>query len=348
MIINSKDVIQSYILTTSRYDYTVPEKRILYRMIESFQFLLQGEKLNEKIKVSKDLFGDFRITMPTRSFLNTDDSTNHAQVKKALKKLESKSFEYEDDEMWTIIRIIEKPVFHKNDLVVSFGVDHRVYDALLDFSKGYRKYELKTAFEFNSSYAMRMYELMSGQKQPLTYTIDTIRIMFGVEKKYKLNADFIKRCIENPKKELDKKSPYSFTYKINYLGRKSNSITFYPVFKPESRDENIEQHDLQKSVSVSWDLDRAIINYLKESFFFTDEGIKNNIKLFKEAQQKFDLIYELSLLKVGAGKAKRGHQAFVVGILRNKLKDEVAPKKEVINEGQKEISTLTANLLKKP
>lgn len=53
MIINNKDVIQSYILTTARYNYSVPEKRILYRMIEAFQFLLNGEKLEGKVKVSK-------------------------------------------------------------------------------------------------------------------------------------------------------------------------------------------------------------------------------------------------------------------------------------------------------
>jgi hypothetical protein len=317
-------------------------------MIEAFQFLLNGEKLEGKVKVSKNLFGDYRISMLTSSFLSNEDSKNHLEVKKALRSLAKKDFEYEDEKTWEFITIIDNPIFHKNDLYVSFGVNHRVYEALLDFSKGFRKYELKTAFEFGSSYAMRMYELISGQKKPLTYLIESLKLMFGVETKYARTNDFIKRCIESAKKELDEKSPYSFTYKLNYVGRRVVSITFYPVYITKNRDENIEHHELQKSISLSWDLDRAVINYLRESFFFTDEGIKNNIELFKKASQKFDLIYELSLLKVGAEKAKKGHQAFVVGILKNKLKVANAPKTEAINEGQKEISTLTANLLKKP
>jgi len=31
-IINNKDLIQSYIITTAKYDFSVPEKRIIYRI----------------------------------------------------------------------------------------------------------------------------------------------------------------------------------------------------------------------------------------------------------------------------------------------------------------------------
>lgn len=111
----------------------------------------------------------------------------------------------------------------------------------MDFSKGYRKYELKTAMQFESVYAMRFYELMSGQEKPLSYTIEHLKEMFGIENKYKFVKDFIKYVVETAKKELDEKSPYSFEYKINKQGKKLHSITFYPVIKPEHRDELLEQ-----------------------------------------------------------------------------------------------------------
>jgi len=41
----------------------------------------------------------------------------------------------------------------------------------MNFAKGYRKYELQTAMEFESVYAMRFYELLSGQKTPLLVLI---------------------------------------------------------------------------------------------------------------------------------------------------------------------------------
>ena len=51
---------------------------------------------------------------------------------------------------------------------------------------------------------------MSGQERPLIYTIEDLKIMFGVQDKYKRNPDFIKRIIVPAKEELDAKSPYSF------------------------------------------------------------------------------------------------------------------------------------------
>ena len=47
-----------------------------------------------------------------------------------------------------------------------------IWRCLLDFTKGYRKYELVTAMQFKSVYSMRMYELMSGQKRPLEFTFE--------------------------------------------------------------------------------------------------------------------------------------------------------------------------------
>lgn len=44
MKVNNKDLIQSYIITSAKYDYSVYEKRILYRLIELFQSLTKGCK----------------------------------------------------------------------------------------------------------------------------------------------------------------------------------------------------------------------------------------------------------------------------------------------------------------
>lgn len=203
---------------------------------------------------------------------------------------------------------------------VSFRINPKVFEALLDFSKGYRKYELKTAMSFESIYSMRFYELLSGQKRPLSYTIDALKVMFNLENKYKLTVDFIRSTVDVAKKELDTKSPYSFEYKRNKRGRKIHSLTFYPVYNPENRDSSLEKKSLQKRVSLNWDLDRIIVNYLSENFGFTDSEIKNNIDLFKLAEQELDLMIELSSLKVKAQEARTSPQAFIVGILKKKLK----------------------------
>ena len=65
---NNKELVQSYILTTAKYDYNVYEKRILYRIIELMQELTEGKKLNERYNVQNNLFGDVDIQMPTKRF----------------------------------------------------------------------------------------------------------------------------------------------------------------------------------------------------------------------------------------------------------------------------------------
>lgn len=49
----NKDLIQSYILTTAEYDFSVQEKRILYRIVELNQHLIEGKKLNKSYNIEQ-------------------------------------------------------------------------------------------------------------------------------------------------------------------------------------------------------------------------------------------------------------------------------------------------------
>ena len=288
--ITNKDVIQSYLMTVSKYDFSVYEKRILYRLVEAMQCEIEGKKLYPGLRIEKTLYDDRVVLMPISAFLANDDDENYTRVKKALLDLRNKSFEFDDGQIWKVIGIIEKPQFNYKRGWVRFEIQPEVYNAVLNFSKGFRKYELKTAMEFTSQYSMRFYELMSGQERPLIYTIEDLKIMFGVQDKYKRNPDFIKRIIVPAKEELDAKSPYSFEYKILKEGRSFHSLKLYPKYQPEHRDEELEKHELQKQVSLGWDLDRLIRNYLKQELLFTDQEIRNNIDLFRDAQKKHVLL----------------------------------------------------------
>ncbi len=318
--ITNKDVIQSYLMTVSKYNFSVYEKRILYRLVEAMQCEIEGKKLYPGLCIEKTLYDDRIVLMPISAFLANDDDENYTRIKKALIDLRNKSFEFDDGQIWKVVGIIEKPQFNHKRGWVKFEIQPEVYNAVLNFSKGFRKYELKTAMEFTSQYSMRFYELMSGQKRPLIYTIENLKIMFGIEKKYERNPDFIKRIVIPAKEELDAKSPYSFEYKILKDGRTFHSLKLYPKYQPEYRDEELEKHELQKSISLSWDLDRIVRNYLKQDLLFTEQEIRNNIDLFKVAQGKIDLILELSILK-GKSREKKNPKGYIINAIKWKLKD---------------------------
>lgn len=320
MKINNKDLIQSYILTTAKYDYSVYEKRILYRLIELFQQITKGQKLNERVVVTKDLFDVSIVTMPISYFLNGEEDKNHIRIKKAIESLESKKFTYEDDKTWEIIRILSEPKIDKYKENASFRINPKIVQAFADFSKGFSKYELTTAMQFESIYSMRFYELLSNQKTAINYSIENLKIMFQIENKYKLTADFIKYVIEPAKKELTEKAPFTFEYKTIKQGRKITSIRFYPIAQSDKRDKNIEAKRLQKRTSPSWELERITINYLKENYIFSIEEIQNNIELFKEAQNKeeFDLLYFLSENKVKASN-KKNPKGWIINAIKKQL-----------------------------
>jgi len=316
MIINNKDIIQSYIMTTAKYDYSADEKRILLRLVETWQYLLEGRQL--KGKIDKTLFGHYELEFPASHFL-PDGSTNYARIKDAFRSLNEKKFEYEDDECWEIIRIVEMPRLEHREKI-KFTLNSKVVDCFLNFTKGYRKLELETVFSFSSVYAMRFYELFSGQKSPLIYTIENLKKMFQIEDKYPRNPDFVKRVIEPAKKELDEKSPYGFEYSIIKKGAQFHSIKFYPVAIPKNRNDELERKDLQKKVSISWDLDKVVREYLRK-LGFTDTQVKNNMPLLKSANKELDLVYELSTL-VGKTRTKNNSQGYVISTLKGKLKDK--------------------------
>jgi plasmid replication initiation protein len=316
MKIRNKDMIQSYIMTVAKYDFSADEKRILLRLVETLQHLVEGKELRGKIR--RDLFGYFLFEFPISYFV-PENQTNYNRIRDALRALNEKKFEYEDDKRWEIIRIVEKPVVENREKV-TFELNPKLAECFLNFTKGYRIFELETCFSFSSVYAMRFYELLSGQKSPLTYTIERLKEMFQITDKYKLARNFIEKVIVPAKRELDEKSPYSFEYAINKHGKRFHSITFYPVSIPKNRDEDVERVQLVKQLPTAFKIGDKEVQYLRD-MGFTNAQIKNNHSTFVEAASLLpDFLFEMSILK-GKMRGKNNPQGWVINALKGKIKD---------------------------
>ena len=321
----NKEIIQSYVLTAAKYDFSVYEKRILYRIIELMQEHTEGKKLDRQYHIQENLFGDVDIQMPTSAFLKDEKDQNYSIVKKSLMDLNLKRVQFVDKKRgkWYLFNVIERPIVHMKQGLVSFRIHPIMATAFMDFSMGHRKYELKISMQFESVYAMRFYELMSGQKNPIIFGIDKLKEMFKLENKYKQVNDFIKRVIEPAKRELDEYSPFSFEYKINKEGRKYSSITFIPKFQPQHQDEDLERQRLQQKISPRYTLTKQEINYLRENFGFTTPEIKKNIDTFRDVLEVTDLMNELDRIKSKineyerVGKKASNIKGYVIISLRN-------------------------------
>ena len=325
MKINNKELIQSYILTTAKYDYSVYEKRILYRIVEQLQLLIEGKTLNKNYSMQEIPHEDiklFKFTFPFSAFKKNEEDKNHAQIKKALLSLEKKGFEYEDSEVWETINILYLPKVFKNKEYIGFTLREEIIQAFLDFSKGFKKYELKTAMEFESVYSMRFYELLSNQKTPINYSIDTLKEMFQIENKYKLTADFLRYVIEPAKKELDKCSPYTFHYETIKTGRKITGIRFIPIHQPQFEDESLKKQKAVKQMSNRWFIPKNIEDYLKYNYEFTNKELNNNLSLFESLynylseEELLDFLVELKAQSVLY--EIKNIKAYLIGSLKKK------------------------------
>lgn len=322
-VIKNKEILQSYIITAAKYDFSIYEKRILYRQIEIEQELLSGQQLRPGVTIETNLWKDKKFTIPVKLLLNGEEDKNHARIRKAFKDLMSKIIEYETSDAFGAFPLIQRFDLDKRSEFVTWQVPNEIVEVIVNFAKGFRKYELKIAMEFESVYAMRFYELLSGQKSPLTYTIEHLKDMFKIQGKYKQINDFLRFVIEPAKRELDEKSPYSFEYKINKSGRKYHSITFIPKFQPQYKDEDLEHNRLQQQLSSRWTLSKQEIDYLHNNFGFAEEEIRKNMDTFKDVLAVTDLLNELARIKAKInelntkGKGIANIKGYVITSLRN-------------------------------
>ena len=317
---SSRQVVQSYIFTTAIYDFNVYEKRVLYNLVKLAQSQIEGVRLSDNLYKIDHAYKEYvMIELPMSDFLTDGDDKNHSRVKAALKSLHQKTFTYSDDGVWECFSIIANPRIRLRSSKVSFIVDARVWDVLLDFSRGFSRYDLEIAFTLESSYAMRMYELLAGQKDPIIYSIDYLRQGFNLENKYSLTKDFIKRVIESAKKELDEKSPITFTYTPLKEGKKYTRILFYPKVQQSKQLHDSYFKETVRKYGTGAVLSGDETRILSE-IGFSKTGIKNNLELFLHCKKNLDFIYELALLK-GRSREKNNPCGWCIKALKGKLAD---------------------------
>lgn len=312
----SKEVVQGYVLTSAKYNFSKYEKWLLYALVDLAQADTLGKKLDPGYKIGRNLFDDVLIEIPYKKFF-PDGDKNHAQLKKALISLRNKTIEYEDENVWRLVGIIEKPKIEKNAEYIAFEVQPLIWEAVLNFSKGHSRVELNAAMNFTSVYAMRFFELFYKNLMPQTLSIDTLKERFGLQDKYiGRPADFIKYVVIKAKKELDEKSEYSFNYKEFKTGRKITHIKFVPYFIEANRNEEMYEKKLKKETSIRFELSIEFIRILND-IGFTTQGVKNNLKLFKEANQIIDLYAFLKNIARKASEAENPPGYIVEALKKN-------------------------------
>lgn len=335
--IPSTDVFTSYIFSTSNRSLSKYGERLLMEVISVAQEytidaalgihkLNFGEKYSEKFAI---------IDIPVRSLLNEDDTTNYTKAKEAAVELmkiyhtveapvldeDGNQKTYKDGSpqyKFASFHLLDKVVVNEKPGIVSVKLGEDTWSQILDMGKGYTRYNLLTAKKLDNVVAIRLFQILSNTSEPLHFSLERIKGILGLQDKYVNNpTGFINRVIVPAEKEIEEKCPFKVEHDLEYenvpkKGRPAIcGITLRKIAKPSI---------IQNPVSV---LGPYLLNILVKKFGFDDRGIRSNLRLFQQAQDKgVDLMEFLQKIE---GKASQATipQAYVIRSLQNIVADKV-------------------------
>lgn len=305
---------QSFVFSVANGAASLYELRIIFRVVEYAQPVLKGLYLAQNLTQLSHNYDNVKISIPISTIV-ADTSHNYEKVRDACRNLMTRVFEIYDasNQSYFATPIIYNFSCIKGEGILHFYVARRVFDAILDLRRGYCQFELNIANSIKSSNAARMYIIMCSQTNPLSFSIDYLKRMFGVEDKYKQTRDFIKRVIEPAKNELDAMCVSSFAFEPIKTGQKVTSIQFTPIHRREHTAE-----ELAAMIPITAMIDTELKIFLINAFGFTVKELgahKILLEQFSKIPYKFDILYSLR----DRVRRKNKSKGYVIEAMRGEL-----------------------------
>lgn len=234
------DLIQSYISVVGRYAANDYERRILMHIVKHAQADIQKKHLQRPSKTRQRPNANIPLQCSAKALM-PDGSQHYDHVQKALLSLMKKVWQFYDSDTKTYYAtpVLYNLTWKKGSGEITFYVAPRLYEAILDFSRGFCQYELCTASTLKHDASVRLYAIFSKTRVPLTYSITELRKIFSCETKYRLTADFLKRVIYPAVNELKTERLNGATATANRENGKIVSVTFTPAVREETNTQKL-------------------------------------------------------------------------------------------------------------
>jgi plasmid replication initiation protein len=200
-------VTKSNYLVEASYNLTLQEQRLV---------LFCLSRVDSRGVVSKNVSV---FAVDYADMMQIDIKNAHRELYKAANKLYERSIVVKDPDKTEEFRWIQKKaIYHKGEGHVAFTWSDDVLVYISQLKKRFTTYRLSDVTKLNSSYAIRLYELLMQFKatNERKINLDDFKSLFNLEEKYPLFRDLNKWVIKPAVKE------------INEL---SNLIVFYNTIK---------------------------------------------------------------------------------------------------------------------
>lgn len=226
------NVVQSYLTTIMKGDFSLYEVRIFLKIVELANKLIAGQKISKLAGKAVCVDGyNCTLSMPVREIM-TKNSQAYGRVRDALTNLMHKEVELMEPEkrQWHKATLLNNITVSQGDGMVKFVVPKWLLEYILNFiNKNYSMYNLQAALSLPSAHMVRLYWLTCSMSSPVDYSISMLKDMLGCSDKYPNTKDFIKRCIDPAVKEFAVRKLNGFTYTKIKERNRITKLRFSPV-----------------------------------------------------------------------------------------------------------------------
>jgi len=233
--LDKNQIVKSNQVIEASYQLSAVEQRIVLAAIS-------------RIPKSQPITDDelYPVSVNELQLLGVHEKTAYRDLKEGINRLYERSINLSIDDKSIKMRWVQEIQFLDSQSIIGIRFSKPILPFISNLSREFTKYALSDIAGINSGYGIRIYELLVQYRQigKREISVESLRSMLELGKKYPLFADFKKRVIDTAVDQINECSPLRVSYEQKKTGRKVTHILF--SFKEKSK--SINQHNEQDKV----------------------------------------------------------------------------------------------------
>lgn len=223
-VLNKNHVVKSNQVIEASYQLSAIEQRIVLAAIS---------RIPKNQPITDDEL--YPVSVDELKQLGVHEKTAYRDLKEGINRLYERSINLSIDDKSIKMRWVQEIQFLDSQSVIGIRFSKPILPFISNLSREFTKYALSDIAGINSGYGIRIYELLVQYRQigKREISVESLRTMLELGKKYPLFADFKKRVIDTAIDQINEYSPLKVTYEQKKTGRKVTHIIF--SFKEKSK-----------------------------------------------------------------------------------------------------------------
>jgi plasmid replication initiation protein len=216
--LDKNQIVKSNQVIEASYQLSAVEQRIVLAAIS-------------RIPKSQPITDDelYPVSVNELQLLGVHEKTAYRDLKEGINRLYERSINLSIDDKSIKMRWVQEIQFLDSQSIIGIRFSKPILPFISNLSREFTKYALSDIAGINSGYGIRIYELLVQYRQigKREISVESLRSMLELGKKYPLFADFKKRVIDTAVDQINECSPLSVSYEQKKLVVKSPIFFFH-------------------------------------------------------------------------------------------------------------------------